>query len=72
MDKDWRDKDDADLTSEDLDEMLAAGKPVGVGGPTLPVGAILNSVNPNLPGNMISLPARVFSRQAQVSAQVAL
>ena len=34
VDKDWRDKDDADLTSEDLDDMLAAGKPVSVTGPT--------------------------------------
>lgn len=72
VDKDWRNKDDADLTSEDLDEMLAAGKPVVVAGPMLPGGAVLTSVSPNLPGNVIPLPSRVFSRQAQVSAQVAL
>ncbi len=72
VDKDWRDKDDADLTSADLDAMLEAGRHVVVGGPTLPLGAVLTSVNPNLPGNVIPLRPRVFSRQAQVSAQVAL
>ncbi len=34
-DMNWRDKDDLDLTSEDIDEMAAEGVPVEVRGPLL-------------------------------------
>jgi hypothetical protein len=37
-DMNWRDKDDLDLTSEDIDAMVAEGELVGVRGP-LPGGA---------------------------------
>lgn len=39
----WRDKDDLDLTSEDVDAMLSEGQRVGVRGPStvLPHGAHL-------------------------------
>lgn len=32
----WRDKDDLDLTSEDIDAMIADGQSVAVRGPRLP------------------------------------
>ncbi len=38
-DMNWRDKDDLDLTSEDIDAMIAEGKRVGVRGPSLPSAA---------------------------------
>lgn len=41
MTGEWRDKDDEDLTAEDLEEMLSAGRPVAVRGPELPASAVL-------------------------------
>lgn len=38
-DMDWRDKDDLDLTSDDIDAMIDEGEPVAVRGPRLPGGA---------------------------------
>lgn len=38
-DMNWRDKDDLDLTSEDIDAMITEGCPVEVRGPKLPAGA---------------------------------
>lgn len=35
-DVNWRDKDDLDLTSEDIDSMIAEGQPVQVRGPVVP------------------------------------
>jgi hypothetical protein len=40
-DMNWRDKDDLDLTSEDIDAMIDEGQPVAVRGPRLPQGAVL-------------------------------
>ncbi len=38
-DMNWREKDDLDLTSEDIDAMIAEGQPTNVRGPRLPAGA---------------------------------
>ena len=35
-DVNWRDKDDLDLTSDDIDAMIAEGQPVQVRGPVAP------------------------------------
>lgn len=40
-DMNWRDKDDLDLTSADIDAMIGEGLPVAVRGPRLPPGARL-------------------------------
>ena len=40
-DMSWRDKDDHDLTSEDISAMAAEGQPVGVRGPHIPSAARL-------------------------------
>ncbi len=46
MSSDWRDKDDLDLTAEDVDAMLNAGAPLTVVGPH------------QLPGNGVLVTAR--------------
>lgn len=43
---DWRDKDDLDLTAEDITAMLEAGQPVQAASTPLPGGAVL--VTPTL------------------------
>ncbi len=45
-DMDWRLKDDDDLTSEDIDAMIAEGTPVAARGPRLPGGARLITAAP--------------------------
>lgn len=43
---DWHDKEDLDLTSDDIGAMLDAGEPARAGRPTLPGSAILVSAIP--------------------------
>lgn len=44
-DVNWRDKSDLDLTSEDIDAMIAEGRPVDVRGPSLPAGLLVVGTN---------------------------
>jgi hypothetical protein len=44
---DWRDKDDLDLTAEDLSDMLDEGTPVEIVGPRLPSWATRVSAVPS-------------------------
>jgi hypothetical protein len=55
-DMNWRDKDDLDLTSEDIDAMVAEGQPVVVRGPRMPAGASLVTPSPTLGGSVTSHP----------------
>jgi hypothetical protein len=43
----WRDKDDLDLTSDDIDAMIAEGTPVAVRGPVATVQTIAEWVTVN-------------------------
>lgn len=46
MTTDWRDKDDDDLTSTDLGEMLETGRPVAISGPAEHLGQVRVSDRP--------------------------
>lgn len=48
-DMNWRGKDDLDLTSDDIDDMIAEAQPVAVRGPDLPAGAPLVEAVPPRP-----------------------
>ncbi len=63
-DMNWRDKDDLELTSEDLDAMIAEGTPVAVRGPMVPSAARIGSVPctfgpPNRPETFRPAPSGV-------------
>lgn len=55
-DMNWRDKDDLELTSEDIDAMLSEGQAVGVRGPRLPGGARI--VTPSQGSSVYSVTVR--------------
>lgn len=48
-DMNWREKNDLDLTSEDIDAMVAEGRPVDVRGPSLPPGLLVVGTNAGSP-----------------------
>jgi hypothetical protein len=45
---DWREKDDLNLTAEDITTMLDAGDPIPVTGPRLPGSAVIVTAFPTL------------------------
>lgn len=53
-DMNWRDKDDLDLTADDIDAMAAEGQPVAIRGPRLPGNAVfLSSVATSTPATTL-------------------
>jgi hypothetical protein len=52
MKHDWLDKDDADLTAQDLSDMLSTGRPVEVQGPCLPASATFVVAQPTTSGSV--------------------
>lgn len=64
---DWRSKDDADLTAEDLSSMLAAGVAVAATGPAPPGSAVIVTAFPVLAkvGPAQGRPSRVVVQGAK-------
>ncbi|MGI8538128.1 MAG: hypothetical protein ACR2K2_16995 [Mycobacteriales bacterium] len=52
----WRDKDDLDLTGEDVDAMIGEGLPVDVRGPRLPGCAVVLQAVPTYGGHSVRFP----------------
>lgn len=66
----WLDKDDLDLTAEDIDGMLVAGLPVEATGP-LPGGAVFVTPPATYGGRVVPIGASSWSPAVMTSVSAA-
>lgn len=67
----WFDKDDLDLTAEDIDGMLDAGLPVEATGPPLPGGAVFVAPLASYGGHVVPIVASSWSPAVMTSVSAA-
>lgn len=63
---DWRDKDDLELSSDDITEMIDAGQPVEATGPIVPGGFLVEPANTFVSASMVYVASPVVTSPVQI------